>query len=239
MNISKEAKLYKGDMRDTAFINSVFEKEPGIKSVMHFAADSLVGESVTNPIKYYDNNVAGAISLVKAMLAHKVSQIIFSSTAATYGESQYNPIDENHPTIPTSTYGSSKLMMEKIFEDCSKAYGIRYVSLRYFNVAGAHCTGDIGEDHKTETHLIPLILKVALGLRDDIKIFGNDWNTRDGTCIRDYIHMDDLIDAHVKALDYLKKGGESSIVNLGTETGSTVLEVIQACREVTGHPIPS
>jgi UDP-glucose 4-epimerase len=237
--ISPKARLYTGDMRIESFMDSVFTSESPITAVLHFAADSLVGESVTHPLKYYDNNVGGAVTLLKTMAKHKTHKIIFSSTAAVYGESQYSPIDEKHPTMPTSPYGKSKLMIEKIFEDCDSAYGIKFISLRYFNVAGAHMSGAIGEDHKCETHLIPLVLKVAIGLREKISVFGGDWATRDGTCIRDYIHMDDLIEAHVLALGKLVVGGESGIYNLGTETGSTVLEVIEGCRRVTGCQIPT
>jgi len=240
LNISANSKLYQGDMRDQDWLNRVFDSEPNIHAVMHFAADSLVGESMKDPLKYYDNNVGGAVSLLKVMNKHDCKRIVFSSTAATYGDAQYSPIDEKHPTIPKSPYGNSKLMMEQVFKDWAEAYGGKFISLRYFNVAGAHVTGDIGEDHKCETHLIPLVLKVALGQRESIAIFGTDWNTRDGTCIRDYIHMEDLMDAHMLALSKLDKSNFSSdIFNLGTETGATVREVIEVCREVTNHPIPA
>lgn len=214
-------------------------KRNSIEAVVHFAADSLVGESVTNPLKYYDNNVYGAMTLLKVMHANDVKKIVFSSTAATYGEAKNFPIQENDPTVPTNPYGETKLAIEKMLKWSEEAYGIHYVALRYFNVAGAHMDGKLGEDHFPETHLIPIILQVALGTREAISVFGDDYDTHDGTCIRDYIHVTDLANAHILALEKLQKEETSGIYNLGSGTGFTVKEVIEAARKVTGHPIPT
>lgn len=231
----KGASFYNGDLRDEAFLRKVFQ-ENEIEAVMHFAADSLVGESVTDPLKYYDNNVYGAVCLLKVMKEFDVKQIVFSSTAATYGEPDRVPITETDPTNP---YGETKLAIEKMLKWSEKAYGIRHVVLRYFNVAGAHVDGLVGEDHQPETHLIPIILQVALGKRDKIMIFGDDYPTADGTCIRDYIHVMDLVDAHILAVERLRKGGESTVYNLGNGTGFSVKEVVETARKVTGCPIPA
>ncbi|MEK5379734.1 UDP-glucose 4-epimerase GalE [Niallia sp. FSL W8-0635] len=236
--VLEDATLYIGDLRDEHFLDDVFKKHT-IDAVVHFAADSLVGESVTNPLKYYDNNVYGAMSLLKVMHANDVKKIVFSSTAATYGEAENFPIQESDPTIPTNPYGETKLAIEKMLKWTEEAYGIHYVALRYFNVAGAHMDGKIGEDHFPETHLIPIILQVALGSREAISIFGDDYDTHDGTCIRDYIHVTDLANAHILALEKLEKDETSGIYNLGSGTGFTVKEVIEATRKVTGHPIPT
>ncbi|MCM3588235.1 UDP-glucose 4-epimerase GalE [Mesobacillus maritimus] len=233
-----KAKFYQGDIRDKAFLQDVFQKE-NIEGVIHFAASSLVGESMTNPIKYYDNNVYGTQVLLEVMNEYGVKNIVFSSTAATYGEQEVMPITEDMPTIPTNAYGETKLTMEKMMKWCDHAYGIKFVSLRYFNVAGARSTGEIGEDHHPETHLIPVVLQVALGQRESISVFGNDYDTPDGTCIRDYIHVEDLIDAHLLALTYLQNGGESNVFNLGSNQGFSVKEIIETAREVTGHSIPA
>ena len=231
------ATLLVGDLRDESFLDHVF-KQNKIDAVVHFAADSLVGESVINPLKYYDNNVTGALSLLKVMNANGVKKIVFSSTAATYGEAKNSPIQESDPTIPTNPYGETKLAIEKMLKWSEMAYGIHYVVLRYFNVAGAHVEGKIGEDHSPETHLIPIILEVALGKRESISVYGNDYDTHDGTCIRDYIHVTDLANAHILALEKLNKEETSGIYNLGSGTGFTVKEVIETARTVTGHPIP-
>ncbi|SLK38550.1 UDP-glucose 4-epimerase [Mycobacteroides abscessus subsp. abscessus] len=236
--VLEDATLYIGDLRDKHFLDDVFKKH-AIDAVVHFAADSLVGESVTNPLKYYDNNVYGAMSLLKVMHANDVKKIVFSSTAATYGEVENFPIQESDPTIPTNPYGETKLAIEKMLKWTEEAYGIHYVALRYFNVAGAHMDGKLGEDHFPETHLIPIILQVALGSREAISIFGDDYDTHDGTCIRDYIHVTDLANAHILALEKLEKNNTSGIYNLGSGTGFTVKEVIEAARKVTGHPIPA
>ncbi|EWH21364.1 UDP-glucose 4-epimerase GalE [Bacillus haynesii] len=234
----KGASFYNGDLRDEAFLRKVFQ-EYDIEAVMHFAADSLVGESVTDPLKYYDNNVYGAVCLLKVMKEFDVKQIVFSSTAATYGEPDRVPIMETDPTDPTNPYGETKLAIEKMLKWSEKAYGIRHVVLRYFNVAGAHVDGLIGEDHQPETHLIPIILQVALGKRDKIMIFGDDYPTPDGTCIRDYIHVMDLVDAHILAVERLRNGGESAVYNLGNGTGFSVKEVVETARKVTRCPIPA
>lgn len=234
--LHKEAKFYEGDIRNRAFVDEVFEKED-IEAVIHFAANSLVGESMSNPLKYYDNNLCGTKVLLESMVANGVDKIVFSSTAATYGEPQKVPIEETDPTNPTNPYGETKLSMEKMFKWTGVAHGLKYVSLRYFNACGAHESGSIGEAHDPETHLIPLILQVPLNKRKAINIYGDDYDTPDGTCIRDYIHVMDLAAAHILAVEYLKKGNESDIFNLGNGTGFSVKEVIEAAREVTGHPI--
>ena len=210
-----------------------------IDAVIHFAANSLVGESMMNPLKYYDNNLCGTKVLLEAMVAHNVRKIVFSSTAATYGEPVNIPILETDPTHPTNTYGETKLAMERMFHWAGKAHGLRYVSLRYFNACGAHKSGKIGEMHQPETHLIPIILQVPLGKRESVSIYGEDYDTRDGTCVRDYIHVTDLAQAHILAVEYLNRGGESDIFNLGNGVGFTVKEVIECARKVTGHPIPA
>lgn len=229
-------KLYEGDIRDRSVLDQVFT-ENNIDSVIDFAADSLVGESMIDPLKYFDNNIGGTLNLLKAMKDYNVKNIVFSSTAATYGEPDNIPIMEEDKTFPTNPYGESKLTVEKTLKWCDTAYGIKYTALRYFNAAGAHVNGKIGEDHRPESHLIPLILQVALGQRDKIMIFGNDYETNDGTCIRDYIHVQDLANAHLLALDRLRKGNESLICNLGNGKGFSVNEVIETARKVTNHAI--
>lgn len=236
--IHPNAIFYEGDIRNREFLKNVFEKEQ-IEAVIHFAANSLVGESMENPLMYFHNNVYGTQVLLEVMNEFDVKNIVFSSTAATYGEPEMVPITEEMPTNPTNAYGETKLTMEKMMKWCSIAYGIKYVSLRYFNVAGARETSEIGEDHHPETHLIPVILQVPLGKREFISIFGDDYDTPDGTCIRDYIHVEDLIDAHLLALEYLRNGGDNQIFNLGSSQGFSVKEMIEAAREVTNHPIPA
>lgn len=235
--VHPEAVFCRGDIRDKAFLSEVFCAHK-VDAVMHFAASSLVGESMEDPLKYYDNNLYGTMCLLKAMREAGTDRIVFSSTAAVYGEPIDTPIVEEHPTSPLNPYGETKLEMEHLMEWCKRIHGIRYVSLRYFNVGGAHPEGHIGEAHAPETHLIPLILQVPLGQRDALGIFGNDYPTRDGTCVRDYIHIEDLVEAHILALGKLSEGGEGGIYNLGTGEGFTVREMLLAARRVTGHPIP-
>ena len=237
-SVPEDVKFYEGDIRNSQTLEKIFT-ENEIESVIHFCAYSLVGESVDKPLKYFDNNVGGMISLLEAMQKFDVKRIIFSSTAATYGEPKRVPILETDPTEPTNPYGESKRIMEKMMNWVSQRYDIRYVSLRYFNVAGAWHDGSIGEDHRCETHLIPLILQVPMGRREFITVYGNDYPTDDGTCIRDYIHVEDLAKAHILALEYLRNGGESNIFNLGSGDGYSVMEMIKAARKVTGHPIPA
>ncbi|SFP65925.1 UDP-galactose 4-epimerase [Oscillibacter sp. PC13] len=231
-------KLYVGDLRDAAFLDQVFS-ENDIDGVINFAAYSLVGESVTNPLKYYGNNVAGSQSMLTAMKEHSVHKIVFSSTAATYGEPEKQPIEETDRTDPTNPYGASKLAIEGMLKWCDNAYGIHYVALRYFNAAGSNPDAGIGEDHDPESHLIPLVMKTALGQRSHIGIFGDDYPTADGTCIRDYIHVRDLVEAHLLALEHLEKTGESGIFNLGSGDGYSVKEIIDTARKITGRPIPA
>ncbi|MEQ2876998.1 UDP-glucose 4-epimerase GalE [Enterococcus asini] len=236
--VHEKAKFYEGDIRDKEFLNNVFEQE-AIDGVMHFAAFSLVGESVEKPLMYFNNNVYGMQVLLEVMKAHDVKHIVFSSTAATYGEPEVVPISEDMPTNPKNPYGESKLMMEKMMKWCDNAYGMKYVALRYFNVAGAKADASIGEDHDPETHLVPIILQVALGQRDSLKIFGDDYATPDGTCIRDYVQVEDLIAAHILALEYLKAGNPSDAFNLGSNDGYSVKEMLEAARAVTGKEIPA
>ena len=236
--VHQDAKFYQGDIRDRAFIDSVFEKED-IDGVIHFAANSQVGESMVNPLKYYNNNLCGTEVLLESMVAHGINKIVFSSTAATYGEPERIPILETDRTVPTNCYGETKLSMEKMFKWTANANDLRFVSLRYFNACGAHPNGKIGEAHNPETHLIPLILQVPNGKREFISIFGNDYETKDGTCVRDYIHVNDLAQAHILAMEYLRKGNDSNIFNLGNGVGFTVKEVVETARKVTGHSIPA
>jgi UDP-glucose 4-epimerase len=231
-------KLIVCDLRDEAAMRQVFLHHE-IESVIHFAANSLVGESMSHPGKYYHNNVYGTLCLLERMQEAGVGRIIFSSTAATYGNPKRVPIEEDDVTEPTNAYGETKLTMERMMRWFDTAHGIKYVSLRYFNAAGAHEDGKIGEDHQPETHLIPLILQVALGQRESIGLFGDDYPTADGTCIRDYIHVQDLADAHVLALHQLRAGSSSNIYNLGNGRGFSVREVVEAARHITGHPIPA
>ncbi len=225
-----------GDLADTNRLEEIFLKYD-IDAVFHFAAYAYVGESVKNPHKYYNNNVVNTLHLLDAMVKYNVKHIIFSSTCATYGVPEELPVIEEMRQTPINPYGASKLMIERILEDYHRAYELNYCCLRYFNAAGASPEGEIGESHTPETHLIPLILAAAAGDRDNIKVFGTDYPTRDGSCIRDYIHVTDLADAHIKALDYLKNGGKSTSFNLGNCTGSSVLEVIRAAKEITGKDI--
>ena len=236
--VHPKAKFYEGDIRDRAFMDNVFELEK-IDGVIHFAACSQVGESMAKPLKYYNNNLCGTEVLLESMVSHGIDKIVFSSTAATYGEPENIPIREDDRTLPTSCYGETKLSMEKMFKWTAKAHNLRYVSLRYFNACGAHPNGQIGEAHNPETHLIPLILQVPNNQRDYISIYGNDYDTKDGTCVRDYIHVNDLAQAHILAMRYLADGGESDIFNLGNGVGFTVREVVDTARRVTGHAIPA
>ena len=235
--VHPQAKFYKGDLRNRAEIDNVLDNETGIDAVIHFAANSLVGESMVNPLKYYDNNVYGTKVLLEALLAHGIKNIVFSSTAATYGEPTDSPILETDPTNPTNCYGETKRAMERMFHWTEVAYGIKYVSLRYFNACGAHVNGNIGEAHNPESHLIPIILQVANGTRDHISVYGTDYDTFDGTCIRDYIHVTDLAQAHILACKYLLDGGKSDIFNLGNGVGFSVKEVIEKAKEVTKKEI--
>lgn len=225
-----------GDLGNIEDIRKIFKNYP-ITAVMHFAAFTYVGESVENPGKYYKNNVCNTVNLLDVMREFNVMKIVFSSTCATYGDPVEIPITETHPQNPISPYGRGKLMVENIMADYSHAYNLKYVSLRYFNAAGADPEFEIGELHDPETHLIPLILDAASGKRDNIKIFGTNYSTPDGTCVRDYIHVTDLADAHLKALQYLEKGGESDYFNLGNGNGFSVREVIEMARKVTGKNI--
>lgn len=235
-SVHPDAIFYEGDIRDIDFLNRVF-KEQDIEAVIHFAANSLVGESMTDPLKYFGNNVFGTEILLKSMVANNIDKIVFSSTAAVYGEPKSIPIKETDETNPTNPYGETKLAMEKMMKWVDMAHGIKYTSLRYFNVAGAHPTGLIGEMHNPETHLIPLVLQVPLKVRDKIMIYGDDYDTVDGTCVRDYIHVMDLINAHLLALDYLRAGNESNIFNLGNGKGFSVKEIIDSSERVTGLDI--
>ena len=232
----KGGEFVPGDIADIAAVKDLLKKKR-IEGVIHFAASSLVGESMADPLKYYRRNVGATVALVQAMVEAKVNRIVFSSTAAVYGDPVRTPIDEEHPKNPVNPYGGSKLAIERMLSDCSTAYGLGVVVLRYFNAAGADPSGEIGERHNPETHLIPLVLQAASGRRASISVFGNDWPTRDGTCVRDYIHVNDLCDAHLRALDWLAQGGKHEVFNLGNGDGATVLEVIDAARRVTGKSI--
>lgn len=229
--------LYEGDLRDKELLARIFA-ENEITAVIHFAASSLVGESMQNPFKYYDNNVYGAMCLLDAMQQAGVKKIVFSSTAATYGEPEKVPIEESDRTEPANVYGETKLMMERMMNWFDKVHGIRYVALRYFNAAGAHISGKIGEDHRPESHLVPLVLQTALGQREFISVFGEDYPTEDGTCVRDYIHVSDLADAHIKSVEYLNNDGASNVFNLGNGQGFSVKQVIETAFKVTGRDIP-
>ena len=235
--VHPQAKFYKGDLRNRAEIDNVLDNETGIDAVIHFAANSLVGESMVNPLKYYDNNVYGTKVLLESLLAHGIKNIVFSSTAATYGEPLQTPILESDPTVPTNCYGETKRAMERMFHWTEVAHGVKYVSLRYFNACGAHVNGNIGEAHNPESHLIPIILQVANGTRDHISVYGTDYDTFDGTCIRDYIHVTDLAQAHILACKYLLDGGKSDIFNLGNGVGFSVKEVIEKAKEITKKEI--
>lgn len=230
--------FHKGDIRDRAVLDAVFSSHR-IDAVVHFAASSQVGESVLKPLEYFNNNVMGMQNLLEAMAAHHVGNLVFSSSAAVYGEPAETPITEDAPLAPTSPYGESKRMMEEMMRWVGPGNGIRFASLRYFNVAGAIADGAIGEAHLPESHLIPLILQVPLGQRNHITIFGDDYDTPDGTCIRDYIHVTDLTNAHILAVEHLRNGGGSDVFNLGNGQGFSVKEVIAAAEAVVGKPIPS
>ena len=236
--VHPKARFYQADIRSHEQMDALFEKEP-IDGVIHFAAFSQVGESMANPLKYYENNLWGTTALLQSMVAHGVDKIVFSSTAATYGEPERVPILETDQTRPTNCYGETKLAMEKEMSWTERAHGLRYVALRYFNACGAHRSGEIGEAHDPETHLIPLILQVPNGKREKVSVFGGNYPTKDGTCVRDYIHVSDLAQAHILAMDYLMDGGKSDVFNLGNGVGFTVQEVIDVARKVTGHPIPA
>ena len=235
--VHPKARFYQGDIRDRAFLDDVLTKEKNIDGVIHFAANSLVGESMTNPLKYYDNNVYGTKVLLEKLIEYGINHVVLSSTAATYGEPKSIPIVETDPTQPTNAYGETKLAMEKMFKWCDVAHGLKYVALRYFNACGAHISGKIGEAHNPESHLIPLILQVPNGKRESIKVFGTDYPTKDGTCVRDYIHVTDLAAAHILAVKYLIDGNESNTFNLGNGVDFTVNEVIEKAKQVTKLPI--
>jgi len=226
-----------GDLKNKSDIQQVF-KSNKIDAVVHFAAYSQVSESMKNPQKYYVNNICGSLNLFSAMLENNVKKIVFSSTASTYGEPEYVPIDEKHPQIPINPYGQSKLMIEKILDDYNNAYDLKSVRLRYFNVAGANSDGLIGEWHDPETHLIPNVLKSTFSESEAFKMFGDDYNTKDGTCVRDYINIEDLANAHILALEYLFQGGKTDYFNLGTNDGNSVKEVFELCEKVTNQKIP-
>ena len=230
------AELIVGDTNDRDLLDQLFSDRP-ISAVMHFAAYAYVGESVTQPDKYYRNNVVGTLTLLEAMVAANIKTFVFSSTCATYGVPQQTPITEDHPQAPINPYGATKLMVERILQDFDVAYGLKSVIFRYFNAAGADPDGVIGEDHNPETHLIPLILLTALGKRDAITIYGSDYPTPDGTCLRDYIHVTDLAEAHVLGLEYLLNSNKSEIFNLGNSNGFSVKEVIDTAKQITGKPI--
>ncbi len=235
---ARDIPFIEGDLHDEALLDEVFQKYP-IDAVVHFAANSLVGESVEKPLEYYDNNVCATMHLLNAMVRNNVKNIVFSSTAAVYGEPEQVPITEDLPKNPTSPYGETKLAIEKMLAWCDRAYGVKSVCLRYFNAAGALPDGSLGEDHTPESHLIPLVLQVALGKREHIGIFGDDYPTKDGTCIRDYIHVLDLADAHCRAVIHLLDGKDSDRFNLGSGEGYSVNEIIALSREITGHAIPA
>jgi UDP-glucose 4-epimerase len=234
---NSKAKLVVGDINDRSFLDRLFATTK-IDAVMHFAAFAYVGESVTDPAKYYRNNVVGTLTLLDAMREHGVTNFVFSSTCATYGNPQSIPIDEDHPQNPINPYGAGKLAIERVLKDYDPAYGLKSVIFRYFNAAGADPDGLFGEDHNPETHLIPLILQAAAGKRASVSIFGTDYDTPDGTCIRDYIHVTDLAQAHVLGLEYLLKHQDSQIFNLGNGSGFSVKEVIDTAKQVTGKEIP-
>lgn len=236
--IDKRAIFINGDIGNISILNSICSNYK-IDAIMHFAANCLVGESVTHPLKYYQNNVAMPLSMLDEMIKHNIKIIIFSSTCATYGIPEKLPINEKTPNNPINPYGKSKLMFEKILQDAAKSHDISYIALRYFNVAGAHESGNIGEDHEPETHLIPNIIKHMQGKLNSIEVFGNDYDTPDGTCIRDYIHIKDLTNAHVLALEYLIKSKENvtEVFNIGNEKGYSVLEIIKTCEKIAGIPV--
>ncbi|GMO43845.1 MAG: UDP-glucose 4-epimerase GalE [Termitinemataceae bacterium] len=236
-SIIAEDHFIQNDINDAATLDNFFSKNK-IDVVMHFCAHAYVGESVVNPEKYYKNNVAATLNLLGVMKQHNVNRFIFSSSCATYGEPKYIPIDENHPQDPISPYGETKYFVERILKSYSKAYGLNFAALRYFNAAGAHPDGSIGESHRIETHLIPLVLKTLTGEKKDIIVFGSDYETADGTCIRDYIHVCDLAAAHRLAMEYICSTQHDALINLGTGSGVSVKEVISICEKVTGKKVP-
>ena len=238
--VHPQAKFYKGDLRDKDFVDSVLDQEKDIDAVIHFAANSLVGESMVDPLKYYDNNLCGTKTMVQSLVEHGIDKIVFSQQQATYGEPRKRSESWRQTATETNKYlwrRQSFTMGKNVTNGVGRAHGLRYVSLRYFNACGAHVSGQIGEDHNPETHLIPLILQVPNGKREAISIFGTDYDTKDGTCVRDYIHVTDLAQAHILAVKYLMEGNESNIFNLGNGVGFTVKEVIETARKVTGKPI--
>ncbi|KRM69911.1 UDP-glucose 4-epimerase [Apilactobacillus ozensis DSM 23829 = JCM 17196] len=237
-SVNPKARLYEGDIRDKEFMSEIFDKE-SIDAVIHFAGSSIVPESMNNPIKYFDNNVYGMITLLEMMEKYHVKNLVFSSSAAVYGEPKQVPIKESDITNPTNPYGESKLIIERIMKWADKAYGINSVALRYFNVGGASVDGSIGENHNPETHLIPIVLQVAEGKRDKLQIYGTNYDTNDGTNIRDYVHVVDLADAHVLAMQYLLNGGKSDVFNLGSSHGFSNMEILDAARKVTNKGIPA
>ncbi|WP_421656497.1 UDP-glucose 4-epimerase GalE [Leptothermofonsia sp. ETS-13] len=231
-----KVELVVGDTCDRPLLDQIFATR-NIAAVMHFAAYAYVGESVTEPAKYYHNNFIGTLTLLEAMLAASIKTFVFSSTCATYGVPNTVPIPENHPQNPINPYGATKLMIERVLQDFDRAYNFKSVCFRYFNAAGADPEGRLGEDHNPETHIIPLVLQTALGKRESVSIFGTDYPTSDGTCIRDYIHVTDLAQAHVLGLDYLLKGGETTVFNLGNGNGFSVKEVVEVAQQITGRTI--
>jgi UDP-glucose 4-epimerase len=235
-NFAKWGEFFQGDVGDPAHLKECFGRYK-IDAVMHFAAYAYVGESVEDPLKYYENNLGNTIALLHAVLEHDVKHFVFSSTCATYGNPEKTPLDEEHPQNPINPYGKTKRMIEEILADYQAAYGLNYISLRYFNAAGADPDAEVGEDHNPETHLIPLVLDVAAGKRKTIKVFGTDYATPDGTCIRDYIHVTDLAQAHILALQHLMGGADSNAYNLGNGQGFSVLEVIEHARKITAKDI--
>lgn len=232
------SKLITGDLRSAKDLEQVFRDHPEIDAVMHFAAYTYVGESVTEPAKYWENNTTGVLTILDTMRKFGIKNFVFSSTCATFGNPQYLPLDENHPQNPINPYGQTKLAVERILADYDVAYGMKSVILRYFNAAGADPEGRIGEDHRPEAHLIPLAIYAAQGKTPPLKVFGNDYDTPDGTCVRDYIHVLDLASAHLLAIDHLRAGGDSRAYNLGNGQGFSVKEVIDVVSEVTGQPVP-
>lgn len=232
----KSGVFVKGDIFDSELLKATIEKY-NIDAVVHFAAYSIVPESMVNPSMYYHNNVKGTLNLLDVMMECGVKKLVFSSTAAVYGEPEAVPITEELTKNPTNVYGKTKLIMENAMEDYSRAYGLKYIALRYFNACGADIAGDIGEDHNPESHLVPLVLNTALGKRESIKIFGDDYKTPDGTCVRDYIHVNDLASAHILALESLNRGAESDVFNLGNGNGFSVKEIIDAAERATGFNI--
>ncbi|MDZ4098517.1 MAG: UDP-glucose 4-epimerase GalE [Methylophilaceae bacterium] len=231
------ADLHVHDFADSDFLKQLFSNQH-FDGVFHFASRILVGESITNPAKYYRENTVSTLTLLEAMRDHGIQRLVFSSTAAVYGEPEYVPIDEQHPKVPVNPYGASKYMVEMMMADFYRAYGLQYVALRYFNAAGADPEARLGEQHEPETHLIPLALKAVLGTQPALKLFGTDYDTPDGTCIRDYIHVSDLCSAHLLAMDYLIQGGEPTSLNLGNGTGFSVQEVLNVVAKVTGKTVP-